>query len=234
MNDDLKVDTIQKSEISEDIKRLALAYAKYDKKNRDTKPIFDFALEEDKMKISVGVSNRHVHLNQEDYNTLFKDTKMEVVRNLNQPTQFASNLFVTIKTLKDEIKNVRVLGPIRNYTQVELSKTDCYKLGIEAPVRDSGDVLNSASLTIIGPYGSVTKECGIIATRHIHVDSKIRVLKNLVGINEVSVKIPGEKGGIINHVHLKDSDEAYFELHLDTDDANAFLLKNNDEVEIIL
>ncbi len=186
------------------------------------------------MKVTVGISNRHVHLNQEDYDILFKDTKMEVVKNLNQPTQFASNLFVTIKTPKSSIENVRVLGPIRKYTQVEVSKTDSYKLGINPPVRDSGDVLNSELLTIVGPYGEVTKECGIIATRHIHVDKKIRELKNLEGIKEVSVKIPGEKGGIIEHVHLKDSEEAYYELHLDTDDANAFLLKNNDEVEIIL
>ncbi len=234
MDDDLKVDTIQKSEISEEVKKLALAYAEYDKKIRDKTPVFDFSLDEGKMKVSVGVSNRHVHLSFEDYKTLFGDTKMEVVRKLNQPTQFASNLFVTLKTEKDEITNVRVLGPIRNYTQVEVSKTDCYKLGVNPPIRDSGDIENSEVLTIIGPYGSVTKECAIIATRHIHVDPIIRVQKNLVGIKEVSVKIPGEKGGIINHVHLKDSDMAYFELHLDTDDANAFLLKNNDEVEIIL
>ena len=75
MDDDLKVDTIQKSEISEDVKKLALAYAEYDKKNRNTMPVFDFSLEEVNMKVSVGVSNRHVHLNFEDYKTLFKDTK---------------------------------------------------------------------------------------------------------------------------------------------------------------
>ena len=99
------------------------------------------------MQVKLGVSNRHVHLNQEDYDILFKDTKMEVVKNLNQPTQFASNLFVTIKTPKSSIENVRVLGPIRKYTQVEVSKTDSYKLGINPPVRDSGDVLNSELLT---------------------------------------------------------------------------------------
>ena len=143
-------------------------------------------------------------------------------------------MFVTLKTDKDVIEKVRVLGPLRTYTQVEISKTDSYKLGVNPPIRDSGDIENSEVITIIGPFGSVTKECAIIATRHIHVDPKIRVQKNLVGVKEVSVKIPGEKGGIINHVHLKDSETAYFELHLDTDDANAFLLKNNDEVEIIL
>lgn len=186
------------------------------------------------MQVSVGVSNHHVHLNAADYKILFQDTKMEIERNLNQPTQFASNLMVTIKTPKGEIANVRVLGPIRDYTQVEISRTDSYKLGIEPPIRNSGDVQGSALLTIVGPYGELTKECCILATRHIHVDQKIREAKNLVGVKEVSVKVSGEKGGILEHVRLKDSRDAYFELHLDTDDANACLLKNNDEVEIIL
>lgn len=230
---DLKVEPVQKKEITEEEKRLALAFSKYDKYIKDTLPIFDFS-PDNNMKVSVGVSNRHVHLNNEDYQTLFHDTKMEVVRELNQPTQFASNLTVTIKTPKSEIPNVRVLGPIRNYTQVEISKTDAYKLGIDPPIRDSGDLENASLITIVGPFGEVTKECCIIATRHIHVDKKIREEKKLEGIKEVSIKVNGYKGGTLEHVHLKDSEEAYYELHLDTDDANAFFLKNNDEVEIIL
>ncbi len=231
--DEVKVRPIQKQELTDSEKKLALAFSEYDKHPKKNLPILDFSLNKN-MKVSVGVSNRHIHLNAQDYKILFQDTKMEVVRELNQPTQFASNLMVTIKTAKSEIPNVRVLGPIRDYTQVEISKTDSYKLGIEPPVRDSGDIEGASVVTIVGPYGEVTKECGIIATRHIHVDKKIREAKNLVGVNEVSVKIAGEKGGILEHVHLKDSVEAYFELHLDTDDANACFLKNNDEVEIIL
>ena len=186
------------------------------------------------MKIQVGVSNRHVHLSHEDYKILFKDTKMDIRNNLKKPGQFASNLTVSIAGSKGVIENVRVLGPVRDYTQVEVSKTDAYKLGINPPIRDSGDLEGASLLTLISPYGQIKREAGIIATRHIHINEEIRRQKNLVGIKEVSLKIEGEKGGILEHVRLKDSKEAYFEVHLDTDDANAFLLKNGEEVEIIL
>ena len=185
------------------------------------------------MKVSVGISNRHVHLNDEDYNILFKDTKMEVRNELTQPHQFASTLTVDIVGPKNKIEKVRVLGPNRDYTQVEVSKTDCYKLGIDAPIRDSGDLEGSSIIKIIGPFGEIEKECGIIATRHIHVDKEIIKEKGLEGIKEVKIKIDGEKSGIIEHVHLKETESAYFELHLDTDDGNAFLLKQGDIVEII-
>jgi len=187
-----------------------------------------------KMKVSVGISNHHVHLSLDDYQLLFKDTEFNIQKNLNQPGQFASTLMVDVIGPKGELKNLRVLGPCRSYTQVEVSKTDCYKLGINPPVRDSGDLNGASLLTIVGPNGSIEKNCGIIATRHIHVNEEIRKVHNLEGIDEVNIKIEGEKPGILQNVRLKDSDEAYFELHLDTDDANAFLIKNNDEVEIIL
>ena len=186
------------------------------------------------MKISVGISNRHVHLNDEDYKVLFKDTKMDIRNNLKQPNQFASTLTVSIAGEKGIIENVRVLGPNRDYTQVEVSKTDSYKLGVNPPVRDSGDLAGSSLITIIGPYGKIKKECCIIANRHIHVDKNIIKEHKLEGIKEVKVKLSGEKSGIIEHVHLKETEEAYFELHLDTDDANAFLLNQDDIVEIIL
>lgn len=185
------------------------------------------------MKVSVGVSNRHVHLNDEDYKTLFGNTPFEKRNDLNQPGTFASNLTVTVKGPKRSIENIRVLGPNRSYTQVEVSKTDAYTLGINPPVRTSGDLEGADSVTIIGPNGEITKNVAIIANRHIHVDAKIREEKGLVGVDKVSVKISGEKGGIIDNVYLKDSEEAYFEIHLDTDDANAFMLKQDDEVEII-
>lgn len=185
------------------------------------------------MKIKVGVSNRHVHLNNEDYSILFGNMPFTKRNDLNQPGMFASELTVTIKGNKRSIENVRVLGPNRNYTQVEVSKTDAYYLGINPPVRSSGDLDGAESITIIGPNGEITKNVAIIANRHIHVDKRIRVEHGLVGIDKVSIKIGGEKGGIIDNVFLKDSEEAYFELHLDTDDANAFMLKQDDEVEII-
>jgi propanediol utilization protein len=186
------------------------------------------------MKVSVGVSNRHVHLNDDDYKLLFGEIPMTKRNDLTQPGCFASDMLVTITGPKRSIENVRVLGPNRSYTQVEVSKTDSYALGINPPVRNSGDLADAVEVTITGPNGSITRNAAIIASRHIHVDKKIRREHNLEGIDMVSVKIPGEKGGIIENVYLKDSAEAYFEIHLDTDDANAHLLKQNDEVEIII
>lgn len=186
------------------------------------------------MKVSVGISNHHVHLMEEDYKTLFGNILMEVRNELTQPGQFASTLTVDIEGPKGKLENLRVLGPNREYTQVEVSKTDCYKLGIDAPIRDSGELENASFVTIIGPKGKLRKSCAIIATRHIHVDKEILKEKGLEGLQEVTIKISGEKSGIIEHVHLKETSKASFELHLDTDDANAFLLHQNDIVDILL
>ena len=187
------------------------------------------------MKVSIGVSNRHVHLKEEHLKVLFGDNfELEKKNDLTQPGQYASTSLVTIKTEKSEIDKVRVLGPLRSYTQVEISNTDAYKLGINPPVRDSGDLKGSSPITIIGPKGVVELEEGcIIPTRHIHILPNQVRLYELEGKDVVSVKIDGEKGGIINNVHLKVSEESFFELHLDTDDANAHLIKNGDIGEII-
>ena len=187
------------------------------------------------MKVSIGVSNRHVHLKEEHLKILFgNDFNLEKKNDLTQPGQYASTSLVTIKTNKSEINNVRVLGPLRPYTQVEINKTDSYKLGLNPPVRDSGDLKGSSPITIIGPNGTVELEEGcIIPTRHIHILPSQINLYGLEGKDVVSVKIDGEKGGIINNVHLKVSEESFFELHLDTDDANAHLIKNGDIGEII-
>ena len=185
------------------------------------------------MKVKVGISNHHVHLTHEDFKILFGEQELTKRNDLNQPGQFACQERVTIVGPKDKIESIIVVGPLRNYTQVEVSKTDCYKLGITPPVRDSGDLRDASVVTIIGPKGKIEKPCAIIANRHIHVDKSILKEKNLLGVKEVSIKIDGVKSGIINCVHLKETKRAYFEIHLDTDDANAFLLKNGDEVEII-
>ena len=187
------------------------------------------------MKVSIGVSNRHVHLTRGHLNVLFGDNyELQRKNDLNQPGQYASTSVLTIKTDKNQIDNVRVLGPTREYTQVEISKTDAYKLGIDPPIRDSGDIKGSSPITLIGPNGTLNLEEGcIIATRHIHVTKEHLKLYGLEGIDKVNVRIYGEKGGIISNVHLKVSDEAFFELHLDTDDANANLIKDGDIGEIL-
>ena len=187
------------------------------------------------MKVSIGVSNRHVHLNKDDFEKLFgTDYKLEKRNDLTQPGQYASTSTVTIKTDKSQIENVRVLGPLREYTQIEISRTDSFKLGLNPPVRDSGDLKESSPITIIGPKGTLELKSGcIIATRHIHLTKEHAKMYNLEGKDKVSIKLYGEKGGIINNVHLKICNEAYFELHLDTDDANAHLIKEGDIGEIL-
>ena len=156
------------------------------------------------MKVSIGVSNRHVHLKEEHLKILFgEDFELEKKNDLTQPGQFASTSVVTIKTEKSEIDKVRVLGPVRPYTQVEISKTDSYKLGLNPPVRDSGDLKGSSPIIIIGPKGTVElEEGGIIPTRHIHILRNQVSLYGLEGKDVVNVKIDGEKGGILTNVHL--------------------------------
>lgn len=187
------------------------------------------------MKVSIGVSNRHVHLTKEHLEILFgPGYEFEKKNDLTQPGQYATTALVTIKTDKAEINNVRVLGPVRPYTQVEISKTDAYKLGLNPPVRNSGDLKGSEGITIVGPNGSIDIGEGcIISARHIHILPEQLKIYGLEGREKVNVKLNGEKGGIITNVYLKVSDKAFFELHLDTDDANAHLIKNGDIGEII-
>lgn len=186
------------------------------------------------MKISVGVSNRHVHLKENDFKILFGEISLEKDFDLHQKGEFASKLFVTIKGPKGHIDRVRVIGPIRTYTQVEVSRTDCYILGINPPIRKSGDISSSSPITIIGPNGTVELEEGaIIAERHIHITKQQLAYYQLDENKPLNIVVRGEKPTILNNVKLKVSENAYFELHLDTDDANACNLKNGDIVDIL-
>lgn len=186
------------------------------------------------MKVILGVSNRHVHLTKEDYYSLFGDEPMNKVRDLRQPGQFASDKFVTLKNGDRQITKVRVLGPIRNYTQVEISKTDSYTLKLDPPIRTSGDLEGSSPITIIGPKGELNLEKGcILANRHIHISPEEVKKYNLEGVTKVKVKVDGEKGGILNNVHLKVIEPSLLEMHIDTDEGNAFGVKTGDVLEVI-
>lgn len=188
------------------------------------------------MQVNIGVSNRHIHLTEEHLKILFGDNfSLTKNRDIKQPGQYASTSTVTIETNKDKIENVRVLGPLRDYTQVEISRTDAFKLGLNPPIRVSGEISESAPITIVGPVGTLELEDGcILANRHIHITKEQRKEHGLEGITEVKVKIDGIKGGILDHVYLKESEEAYFEMHLDTDDANAHFVGNGDIGEILI
>lgn len=186
-----------------------------------------------KVKVVLGVSNRHVHLKEETYNILF-DEPIKIVKELKQPGQFASDKFVTIKNSDRKIERVRVLGPFRDYNQVEISKTDSYFLKVNPPIRDSGDLDGSESITLVTDKAEVTlKEGCIIATRHIHITPEDMKKYGFKENERIQIKVEGEKGGILNNVRFKVAKESSFELHLDTDDANAFGLKTEDLLEII-
>lgn len=184
------------------------------------------------MKVVLGVSNRHLHLCEEDYLVLFGEEKINKVKDLLQPGEYASDKKVTLKTNKNIIENVRLIGPLRKYTQVEISKTDSYFLGINPPVRHSGDVDNAELITIVGTHGEVTKRCCILANRHIHITRKMREENNLLDVEKVILIANTEKKTEFHDVWLKESDNYELELHLDTDDANGALLKTGDFLEI--
>jgi putative phosphotransacetylase len=184
------------------------------------------------MEVLLGVSNKHIHLTEEDYKILFGDEVLGKVKDLVQPGQFSSDKKVTIKTEKSSFDGVRLLGPLRSYTQVEISKTDSFKLGVNPPMRNSGDLEGAAVVTIVGPCGEVTKPCCIIANRHLHLNHKQREELGLLDVDKVKARIVNEKSTIFEDVYLKEDENFTLELHLDTDDGNGSMGKTGDMVEI--
>ncbi len=185
------------------------------------------------MKVQVGVSARHIHLNEEDYKKLFGNLRLGVEKELRQKSEYASDKVVTIKGPKGYIENVRVLGPLRDKTQVEISITDSYKLGIKPPVTYSGDLKGAEQITIISSKGSIIKKSAIVANRHIHISLEEAAEYGLKDGEFVSVKVNSKKGGVMDNVQVRVNENYVLEMHIDTDDANAFLLNTGDFVEVI-
>ena len=186
------------------------------------------------MEIKVGVSNRHIHLTKESLEVLFgREYELTKKADLSQPGQFACNEVLIIKTNKAEIKNVRILGPVREANQIEISKTDSYTLGLNPPVRNSGDTKSSETVTLIGPNGSLETGGCIIANRHIHMTSTDALDFGFINDEVVSVKFENEKGGTLENVVIRVNDSYFLEMHIDTDDANANLIKQGDTGSII-
>lgn len=182
--------------------------------------------------IEVGVSNKHVHLSREDMDILFgKGAELTVKKKVGQPGQFAANEQVKVIGPKGAFEKVRILGPLRKQTQVEISKTDSFALGVKAPLRDSGDLKGTPGVTLVGPEGQVAIEEGvIIAKRHIHLTPAIAKTLNAYDGQIVSVDIPGDRGGVMSHVTVRVTDTSAPEMHIDTDEANAFGMKNGDRI----
>lgn len=173
-------------------------------------------------KIPVGISARHVHLCREDLETLFgKGYQLNKKKDL-MGGQFAAQECVTlIGTKLRAIENVRVLGPERSKSQVEISRTDAIKLGLTAPVRLSGDLAGSAPIALVGPKGVVyLKEGCIIAIRHIHMSPADAAKFGVKDKQVVKVRFESGRGGILEDVPIRVDDSFTLEMHIDTDEAN--------------
>ena len=189
------------------------------------------------MPVPVGVSNRHVHLTKEDFKTLFgadcDDTRLKAVK---QPGQYACNEKVTVEGPKGVLKDVRMIGPYRKYSQVEVSLGDARRLGVEPPIRDSGKLENSPGVRLVGPKGSVTIKQGVILSkRHIHFSAREGAQYKVKDGQEVRVLCGAgtERETIFERVLCRVGDAYSLELHLDIEEANAAGLKNGDPAYIV-
>lgn len=185
--------------------------------------------------VPVGVSARHIHLTQEHVETLFGEGYRLTKKKDLMGGQYACNETVTVVGLKlRAIENVRVLGPVRKASQLEISATDALKLGIAVPVRESGDVAGSAPIAVVGPKGVIyLKEGCIIAMRHIHMSPGDAMAAGVHDGDIVSVKADNERGTVFNQVKIRVDDSFTLEMHIDTDEANASKIKTGDKVTII-
>lgn len=186
-------------------------------------------------KIPVGVSGRHLHVSREHLDVLYGEGyQLHPVKDLSQPGQFACQETVDIVGPKGSFKNVRILGPERKKTQIEVALTDAIKLGINPPVRDSGDIAASPGVTIVGPKGSVNLEEGVIAAkRHIHMTPADAQTFGVSDKDIVKVRLGGERALIFDEVLIRVNDQFKLEMHIDTDEGNAAMAKTGGQVEII-
>ncbi len=186
--------------------------------------------------VPIGVSNRHIHLSAADLETLFgAGYELTPIKDLSQPGQFACKETLTIvgPSLRP-IENVRVLGPVRKASQVEISRTDSFTLKVKPPVRESGDIAGSAPITIIGPKGVVTLAEGcIIANRHIHMSTDEGAAFGLTDGQYVDVELSGERRTKFYDVQVRVHKDFRLEMHIDTDDANAAGVGNGAKVKIV-
>ena len=181
--------------------------------------------------VVVEISARHVHVSKADLETLFgKDYELTVKKDLSQPGQYACEERVRVVGTKGEFPAVSILGPCRNATQVELSLTDARSIGVDAPVRESGDIDGSGTCKLVGPCGEVEIACGVIAAkRHIHATTKDAEEFGLENGQIVSVQIPSANGRNLTFgdVVVRVSDSYALAMHIDTDEANAAGMKPN-------
>ena len=186
-------------------------------------------------KILTEVSIRHVHLAEKDFKKLFGDNyKLHPLKDLSQPGQFAAKETVDLINKGREIKNVRILGPLRKETQVELALTDAYHLKINPPLRMSGDLEGTPGIKIRGPKGTITLKKGvIIAKRHLHISIEQAKKLKLKNGQKIKIKIPGERNLTFGEIIVRVSDKYDLAFHIDSDEGNAAGINGKTYGEIV-
>ncbi|MEN3003914.1 phosphate propanoyltransferase [Dehalobacterium formicoaceticum] len=185
--------------------------------------------------VPLGISNRHIHLSQEHIDVLFGEGyQLQEIKDLSQPGQYAANEVLTVVGNKGVLQGIRILGPARKQTQVELSQTEARQLGIKAPLRESGNLAGTPGCVLIGPKGPlVINEGCIVAKTHVHFHTEDGQRMNIKDGDKIDLIVKGEKEVIFCGVIARVGDTHKLDFHLDTDEANAAMAKNGDFAYII-
>ena len=186
--------------------------------------------------VPAGVSARHVHLSREDLDRLFgPGYALHPCKALSQPGQFAAAEKVAVAGPRGELANVRVLGPVRGKTQVELTFSEAKKLGVPGQVRMSGDVDGTPGCTLRGPAGQLAIPQGVIVpARHLHLSPQQAACFGLKDGQAVSLRMSGQRGGVLDQVICRVGEGHDLEVHLDTDEANALCVTDGDLLELVM
>ncbi|MHA1237099.1 MAG: phosphate propanoyltransferase, partial [Candidatus Hodarchaeales archaeon] len=180
--------------------------------------------------IPVSLSARHIHLEEDDFYKLFGEkSRLHPINSLVQPKEYACEETVDLIGPKRAIYGVRIIGPFRKKTQVEISRSDGYVLGINPPTRQSGDLGGTPGIHLMGPKGAIMLKEGVIfAARHLHASPDDARRSGLIDKQLIAVKFPGKRAGILDEVMVRVHPDYVLELHLDLDEGNALALKNGD------
>ena len=185
--------------------------------------------------VPVGISVRHIHLSRADVDRLFgRNYQLTPKKQLSQPGQYACEECLDVIGPKGELKKVRILGPERKATQIELAQTDCRNIGVTAPVRSSGHTAGTPGITLRGPLGEITVPEGvIIADRHLHMSEGEAAAFGLKDGDHGRIQVDGVKPGVLGNVLVRAGKGHSLDLHIDTDDGNAFLLRQGQLVTVL-
>jgi putative phosphotransacetylase len=186
-------------------------------------------------RIHIGVSARHIHLSQKHIELLFgQGYSLNVFKALSQPGQFAAEEVVSVQGPKGRMEKIRILGPARGDTQLEISRTDSFTLGLNPPLRQSGNLVGTPGIKVIGPAGNVDLECGVIvAARHIHFHTSDALAWGITDKQMLNVRLNGERPLVLENVIARVSDQYALDLHIDTDEANAAGVRTDEYAEIV-